>query len=274
MRSSRAFTLMEVLVVISIIALLMAILVPGLALAKRTANQMKSKTQLKSIQNNFVVYSDKNNDWYPGVTNTGANGYYDYVVNTNDSDLDIPVTPGAAPYGPGAVTAFWLLMREAFLLPEDVVSPVDDETLQFDPVTIDGDGLYDVDDVDGDPVDTWGFGNYSYATLEISVSSGVRRRLWRNNGNAQLPIAGDRAIKNDADDSGSGAIRSIHTNPDEDITRWNGFIVWNDGHVSQGNEQADTPTRLSDANPINDDYLFGAPGNTLLQHNNVDANAY
>ena len=273
MRSSRAFTLMEVLVVISIIALLMAILVPGLAMARKMGNQMKSKTQLRAIQNSFVIYSDKNNDWYPGVDNTGANGYYDYIVNDQSTNDGVRVTPGAAPFGPGAVLAFWLLLREAFLLPEDVVSPVDNEKLIFtpDPALIFG-GLYSVGaGIAGVRDDDWTEANYSYATLKIADVPGddMRRRLWRNNGNAQLPIASDRAIDND-DTSGAGnaivgEIRSIHTNPDLDRNDWSGYIAWNDGHVTQGTDTAETPTRLTDERPTNNDYLFDT-ADAALQH--------
>ena len=272
MKSSRAFTLMEVLVVISIIALLMAILVPGLALATKTARQMKSKTQLKGIHNTFVVYAEQNNGWYPSLNNTGDPTYYDYVVNSNTSEAGDVAAPPLVPVV-GAELAFWLVLREALLQPGDLVSPVDDATLEFESQTTPTKYfVWDSGVTAGYPTppdDSWGSANYSYATLEIETSL-VRRRLWRDNGQAQLPIASDRAIDNDdtspAGNGIVGEIRSIHTNPDLDVNRWDGFMVWNDGHVSRSSEVV--PTRLSDETPNTEDDLF-EDLDTLLRHDNI-----
>ena len=270
MKSRRAFTLMEVLVVISIIALLMAILVPALGLARRTANNMQSQTQLRAIQNSFVIYAERNNDWYPGVDAQGNATYYDHFLSQPGG----PGSEGAEAGGagvptPGAVTALWLLLREAYLTPEDLVSPTDDFTMVFVPQTFDASGRFSVDltGVDGEPIDPWGPGNYSYATLEIAAPvPALARRLWRANGNAQLPIASDRAIDNDNDGTVvTNAVTSIHTNPAEDDDDWNGFIVWNDGHVTR--DLHFVTTRLTDETPNNNDDLFaGGAADVLLQH--------
>ena len=92
------------------------------------------------------------------------------------------------------------------------------------------------------------------------------RSLWRANGNAQLPIASDRAINNDTDAAGN-EIKSIHTNPGPDQDAWDGFIVWNDGHVTRDGDVV--TTRLSDETPNNNDELFfdtAAANDTLLDH--------
>ncbi len=59
--SSCAFTLMEMLVVISIITLLISILQPSVQQAKRRANAVKCSTQIGQMAWSVVSYADENN---------------------------------------------------------------------------------------------------------------------------------------------------------------------------------------------------------------------
>jgi prepilin-type N-terminal cleavage/methylation domain-containing protein len=68
---TRAFTLVELLVVIGIIALLIAVLLPALQQARKQANTLKCLSNLRSIAQAMQIYTQQNNGWIPGANTTG-----------------------------------------------------------------------------------------------------------------------------------------------------------------------------------------------------------
>ncbi len=62
LRHIRAFTLIELLVVISIIALLIGILLPALGAARRSAKDLKSKSNLRQLMMGYTVYQSDYDD--------------------------------------------------------------------------------------------------------------------------------------------------------------------------------------------------------------------
>jgi prepilin-type N-terminal cleavage/methylation domain-containing protein/prepilin-type processing-associated H-X9-DG protein len=64
-RARRAFTLVELLVVIGIIAVLIGILMPSLSKARRQANMVKCMSQTRQIATAVVFYTNDNKFWMP-----------------------------------------------------------------------------------------------------------------------------------------------------------------------------------------------------------------
>lgn len=78
--SSRgAFTLVELLVVISIIALLISILLPSLKSAREQAKTVKCMAQQKGIATAAASYESEENDWIPGSPSTTGSIFYTNV---------------------------------------------------------------------------------------------------------------------------------------------------------------------------------------------------
>jgi prepilin-type N-terminal cleavage/methylation domain-containing protein/prepilin-type processing-associated H-X9-DG protein len=65
MKNKKAFTLVELLVVISIIAILLAILIPSLRRAKEQANSIVCKSNMKNYNLAMVMYLQANREAYP-----------------------------------------------------------------------------------------------------------------------------------------------------------------------------------------------------------------
>lgn len=74
---ARAFTLVELLVVIGIIALLIAILMPSLSKARQIAVRIKCATNLKNMGNAMTMYTQQYS-YYPAAT--GFNGASPYAI--------------------------------------------------------------------------------------------------------------------------------------------------------------------------------------------------
>jgi prepilin-type N-terminal cleavage/methylation domain-containing protein len=77
----KAFTLIELLIVIAIIALLVSIIVPAMKKAKEQAKRMVCGTNLHQIQIACVAYANENKDMFP-TRGKKYSGYPHAMINT------------------------------------------------------------------------------------------------------------------------------------------------------------------------------------------------
>ncbi|MCP4594684.1 MAG: prepilin-type N-terminal cleavage/methylation domain-containing protein [bacterium] len=90
-RNRTAFTLVELLVVISIIALLISILLPSLKKARAQAKQTRCASNLHQIANGLELYANTNEDDYPAWSMAHVWGYHGTPQDGTGGDA-----PGAA----------------------------------------------------------------------------------------------------------------------------------------------------------------------------------
>jgi prepilin-type N-terminal cleavage/methylation domain-containing protein len=72
LRSRRGFTLVEMLVVITIIGILVALLIPTIAGVMRRARNAAISIEIQDIARAVEAYKSKNNDFFPDFTNRAA----------------------------------------------------------------------------------------------------------------------------------------------------------------------------------------------------------
>jgi prepilin-type N-terminal cleavage/methylation domain-containing protein len=134
----KGFTLVELLVVISIIALLMAILMPALAQVRRLAQRIMCGANLAAIAKAMLVYSNDNDEDMPRAGGPGSvwsgNGY---IKKWNPAVTS--TTPQADAFGtdptrnPATITScFYLLVKYTDAAPKVFVCKGDTGARTFD----------------------------------------------------------------------------------------------------------------------------------------------
>jgi len=218
----RGFTIIELLVVISIISFIMAIFLPSLASARRSSERLENANNLRSLQAGMILFGEDNNSYYPGMDSNGT------------------------------ITAYQTYSRYQLLFEGDYAS----EASAVSPLETADKTVWDKTGNVG--TSNYSYSMTSIRTFSFySFDSNARNEQWRTTSNSQSPVMTDRAIRNW---SGFSAfyIKSIHTNPVDNTYDWQGNVVWNDNHVTWEDDST-VDSRNGDTKYIDDDLFRNHP---------------
>ncbi len=220
------FSLKDACVVVLVVSLLTGSWLvgcgSGLSSARQTAIRMQNGTQVRGVQQAFVLFAQGNNGFYPGL-DAGSGK----AINA--------IAPSATQYGAAAPSntdisaVYAILLNGEFFTTEYIISPVEKESKTMAPAVSSSHTITRAD--------------YSYALLQFGNEQGNegRREEWKETMNSQAPVVADRSK---AIDSTMKTTSLFTEDTSGQSTAWQGNVAWNDNHVTFENSGVMGPQTL------------------------------
>ncbi|MCH8343807.1 MAG: prepilin-type N-terminal cleavage/methylation domain-containing protein [Planctomycetes bacterium] len=234
MNRKRGFTLIELLTVMAIIALLIGLLLPALAQARKKALLSKDQAQIKQIHTSWIAFARE----YDGAFPTPG------LINRLATDLgNGPVQiPGRGPedlLANNSAHMYSACIMQNYFAPQLCLGPTepsgfvivkdDYDWSEYKPM----DDIYWMDsnpfgvDLDGNGI---GYSNASYAHTPIAGER--KRKEWRDSLTSKFAVLGNRAVEDGDQDPGSTLYeQSITLEIHGGRKQWMGNIAYNDNHL-------------------------------------------
>lgn len=218
-RKSNTVLIVVVVVVCCFVGLscLAGILLPSLGAARRQARKMQNSTQIRGIHQQHVVYSNGNNQFYPGRSTTGANKPAMQATST--------MYGAAAPTGNDQSIALAILLNNDAFAPDYLISPIEDAAGNASGAT--GVGKIEIAPPRSSTF-TINPRNCSYAFLrwaDAPEQSPSRRDEWFTTMNGYYPVIADRS----SSIASNLKTTSLHVSDRSgQSSEWEGSIAWND----------------------------------------------
>ncbi len=216
------FTLVELLVVVSIIALLIALLLPALSRARELANRAVCSANVRSIIQSMIIYAQSNKNQFPAVPGSGwgqfANANWGYTTGPSTATPQQAIAAWYSPAGspnsaPCPLACLWLMVLNGQMNPASFICPSDPiaktPSAEYYPIPGGGEDTYANF---GFESGQWGImpdgrgESYSIAdpwpNNDIWPNSG-QGGWWTGNVGGDVPIVSDMAPMQDANAAGT-----------------------------------------------------------------------
>ncbi len=255
----RAFSLIELLVVISIIVMLIAILLPALMGVRRGARIQENNVNMSTLLKGMKKYCEGNRGSFPGLNERGE------IVPT--AEIYLSGSDGSIPAARVAI-----LFANGLIEPDHAINPIDPEAQPYQ--TSGGNRSETGEQTTGNQVQ---LRNNSYAMIRLGTPGTPRNSAWSCDVNARAAIMSDRNTGGNE----TSQVSSVWT--DISSGQWEGAVGWGDLSVSF--EQRHTVTTEYPGTSVregNDNLFFedddlgegGSESDAAMVYHTISSNPY